>query len=112
MSKYKKNDIVTGKVTGIEDYGIFVKLKDGFTGLIHISEISSDFVKNVSDYVRLDDNVVTKVLDVDAKEKKLKLSIKALKNKTMIKESPNGFKPLETKLPIWINEKIKEYNIK
>ena len=38
--KYKKEDIVTCTVTGIEEYGIFVKLDDNCTGLIHISEIS------------------------------------------------------------------------
>ena len=46
MNQYKKGEIVTGCVTGIEKYGIFVSLDDYYSGLIHISEISSFFVKN------------------------------------------------------------------
>ena len=44
---YKIGDIVKGKVTGIENYGIFLLMEDGYTGLIHISEISEKFVRNV-----------------------------------------------------------------
>ena len=54
MYNYKKGDMVKGKVTGIEKYGIFVSINDGVTGLIHISEISDAFVKNVFDYVEMD----------------------------------------------------------
>ena len=46
MNQYKKGEIVTGCVTGIEKYGIFVSLDDYYSGLIHISEISDFFVKN------------------------------------------------------------------
>ena len=46
MYNYKKGDMVKGKVTGIEKYGIFVSINDGVTGLIHISEIYDAFVKN------------------------------------------------------------------
>ena len=55
MKKYKPGDIVTAKVTGISEYGIFVLLEDNTTGLIHISEISSSFVRNISDYVELNE---------------------------------------------------------
>ena len=44
MTKYERDKTVIGCVTGIESYGIFVSLDDNYTGLIHISEISSDFV--------------------------------------------------------------------
>ena len=44
MNQYKKGEIVTGCVTGIEKYGIFVSLDEYYSGLIHISEISDFFV--------------------------------------------------------------------
>ena len=51
MSKYEIGQIVTCCVTGIEKYGIFVNLEEYYSGLIHISEISSQFVRNINDYV-------------------------------------------------------------
>ena len=51
MSKYENGKIVTGCVTGIENYGIFVSLDEYYSGLIHISEISHGFVKDVHDFL-------------------------------------------------------------
>ena len=53
MSKYEKGKIITGCVTGVENYGIFVTLDEYYSGLIHISEISNNFVRNINDYVNI-----------------------------------------------------------
>ena len=55
MSKIKKGRIIRGTVTGIESYGVFVSCDDYYTGLIHISEISHGFVKNITDFVHIGD---------------------------------------------------------
>lgn len=78
MSKYKVGSIVTGSVTGIEPYGVFVNLDDYYSGLIHISEISHGFVKNVNDYVNLGETIKAKVIDVDDDSFHVKLSIKGI----------------------------------
>lgn len=108
MPNYKKGDIVKGKVTGIENYGIFLLLEDEkYTGLIHISEISDKFVRNVFDYVQLDEVILAKVLEIDESSKQLKLSIKDFNYRIDDKknlEDKNGFSPLREKLPIWISE--------
>lgn len=107
MSKYKVGDIVKGKVTGIENYGIFLLLNDDYTGLIHISEISDKFVRNVFDYVQLDEVISSKVIDVDEENKKMKLTIKNFDYRIDDKrklEDKNGFSPLRSKLPEWISE--------
>ena len=49
MDKFKENDVVPVKVTGIQKYGAFVEIDDKYDGLIHISEISYGFVKDVND---------------------------------------------------------------
>ena len=49
MSKYEVGKIVIGCVTGVENYGIFVSLDEYYSGLIHISEISTKFVKDIND---------------------------------------------------------------
>ena len=76
MTKYKKGSIIEGSVTGIENYGVFVNLDDYYSGLIHISEISHGFVKDVSNYVNLGDTIRVKVVEVDDNSCHVKLSIK------------------------------------
>lgn len=113
--EYKIGGIEKAVVTGIEPYGIFVELEEGYTGLIHISEISNGFVRNVGDFVKLGDKIYVKVISVDERSKKLKLSIKEFdyknnneRRREKIVETENGFKPLEENLNIWIEEKLKE----
>ena len=57
MNNFNIGDIVTGTVTGIENYGVFVSLGENSSGLIHISEISDFFVRNVNDYVELNETI-------------------------------------------------------
>ena len=115
MIKYEKGKIVTGYVTGIEKYGIFVSLDEYYTGLIHISEISSNYVRNVADFVNIGETIRMKVIEVDNMKHHIKLSIKNFdyrvnrKRKTKIKETENGFNTLSQKLSNWIEEKMDEY---
>ena len=115
MSKIKKGRIVRGTVTGIESYGVFVSFDDYYTGLIHISEISHGFVKNITDFVHIGDLIFVEILDVDEELGHLKLSIKNIEYKKKeivrrkkIHETSLGFKTLEYKLPIWIEESLKK----
>ena len=112
MKKYKTGEIVTGCVTGIEKYGIFVSLDDYYNGLIHISEISDNFVRNIHDYVKIGETINAKVLEENDKEHHVKLSIKGIEYreskipKVKIIETPSGFTNLQNKLNYWINSKI------
>ena len=112
MFKYEKGKIVTGHVTGVEKYGIFVNLDEFYSGLIHISEISDGFVKDINDYVNVGETIQAKIVEVDSDTYHVKLSIKNLnyrvnrKSGTKLKETSNGFMLLESNLPKWINEKL------
>ncbi|WP_433944869.1 S1 domain-containing RNA-binding protein [Paenibacillus sp. SN-8-1] len=64
-----------GKVTGITHFGAFVDLSGGVTGLVHISEIADNYVKDVNDHLKINDVVTVKVINVD-KDGKIGLSIK------------------------------------
>ncbi len=109
--EYKEGKIVKGHVTGIESYGIFLSFDEYYTGLIHISEISDGFVRNISDYVDIGETIKAKVLDVDNINFQLKLSIKGIDyrmNSTKlvpIKETGTGFEILKNNLQNWIEEK-------
>ena len=67
--------IVEGEVTGITNFGAFVQLPENKVGLIHISEVSNVYVKDVHDFLKEHDKVKVKVLSVDARGK-IGLSIK------------------------------------
>jgi len=79
----KKGSIVEGEVTGIEDYGIFVHINNDYSGLVHISEISEDFVKDINSFVVIGEKIYCQVLEVLENEKKLKLSIKDINYKSI-----------------------------
>ncbi len=72
--------IVEGVVTGIVNYGAFVRLPEGKTGLIHISEVADTYVKDVRDYLKEKDKVKVKILGVNEKGK-YDLSLKQAKEK-------------------------------
>jgi S1 RNA binding domain protein len=57
--------IVEGKVTGITNFGAFIELPGGQTGLVHISEVADKYVKNVNDFLKQGDLVKVKVLALD-----------------------------------------------
>ena len=111
MGKYNKNDVVLGLVTGIENYGIFVSLDEYYSGLIHISEISDDFVRNVNNYVNIGETIKVRVLETDDDTCHVKLSIKDVdyrinnKNKNSINETGSGFQILKDNLDNWIQER-------
>ncbi|MBU5439297.1 S1 RNA-binding domain-containing protein [Tissierella sp. MSJ-40] len=74
-------EVVEGTVTGITNFGAFVQLPEGKSGLVHISEISHDYVEKVADYLKKDQKVKVKVLSI-SKEGKISLSIRQAKPKT------------------------------
>lgn len=113
MTKYRKGKIVKGTVTGIETYGAFVSLDEYYSGLIHISEISHNFVKDIHDFIKIGDTIYVEIIGVDESNSHLSLSIKninyqkrpPLKRKRII-ETGQGFKTLAYKLPYWIDESL------
>lgn len=115
---YKVNDVINCTVCGIENYGIFIRTEDDYTGLIHISEISSDFVRNVSDYAKVGEKIKCQVLEVNDDLKQLKLTIKHLNfkegySREEISKLDSGFDTLKEMLPKWIEEKKNnELNVK
>lgn len=112
MADYKAGSIVKGQVTGIEKYGIFVSFEDGYTGLVHISEISNDFVSDINKFVEVGENIYCQILDVDKENLHLKISIKNINyksvNNSKVKESRLGFLPLKNNLDKWIDERLSQ----
>lgn len=114
----KVGDVISVSVSGIQPYGAFVIIDKHTTGLIHISEISEGFVRDVHQFVQVNDRINAKVIDVDTANNQIRLSIKALKSSKR-RERANmlnmkmdsvklGFSSLADRLPTWIEQKYKE----
>jgi predicted RNA-binding protein with RPS1 domain len=89
--------IVKGKVDRLEAYGAFVNIGAERPGLVHVSEISHDYVKSPSEVLKVGDEVEAKVLEVDRRKKQIRLSIKAAMPKpeeilAEVKEEPRRTK--------------------
>jgi len=74
--KYKKGEILTGKITSISDFGIFVDIGDGFEGLVHKSKIPLKKDEKLEDKYKVGDEVKTVLLKIDPEKEKISLSIK------------------------------------
>ncbi|WOV86398.1 S1 domain-containing post-transcriptional regulator GSP13 [Sporosarcina oncorhynchi] len=117
--KYEVGEELSGKVTGIQPYGAFIALDDETQGLVHISEITYGFVRDINDYLTVGDEVQVKVLEVDEGAGKISLSIRALQEPPASMQKPGrprkslqdkvkehdaeGFNSLKDKLTDWIN---------
>lgn len=76
VEKYKVGDEIDGEITGIVDFGIFVKIDGDIEGLVHISEMSWSLVENPRDLFKVGDKIKVKVIEIE--KGKISLSVKAL----------------------------------
>jgi len=76
-TRFKKGDIIAGKVSRVADFGVFVELADGVEGLVHVSELAREKVDNPASLFKAGDEVGAVVLGVDRANKKISLSIRA-----------------------------------
>jgi len=79
--RYRKGEVVAGKVTNVTEFGAFIELEEGIEGLVHVSEISREKVERPSDLLKVGDTVSALVLHLDPQERRIGLSIKGLKER-------------------------------
>jgi len=80
-NKYKAGDRITGKVSNVTDFGVFVELSDGIDGLVHVSDISwTDHISHPGEHYKKADTVEAVVLSIDSESKKISLGIKQMQN--------------------------------
>jgi len=79
VSRYQVGEIVEGYVTSITDFGVFVEIEEGIEGLVHLSEMDESKGKHPSEIFNIDDKVHAVILNIDGKDKRIGLSIKATK---------------------------------
>lgn len=116
---HKIGDVVTGKIFKVRPFALFVKLEDNSEGLVHISELSDSYVKDIEAFGTIDDEITVKVIQVDGKNGFMRFTYKGVpeeerstthqdNHRHMIAADENEFIPLKEKLPEWINEVLKK----
>ncbi len=130
--KIETGSVLAGKVTGIQPYGAFIALDENTQGLVHISEITHGYVKDINDHLKVGDEVQVKVLSVDENAGKIGLSIRATEEAPVQQavakpkkprkrqaaaiipetDGQQGFNTLKDKLQEWIDQSQREDLIK
>jgi small subunit ribosomal protein S1 len=79
--RYRRGEVVTGKVTNVTDFGAFIELEEGIEGLVHVSEISREKIERPSDVLKVGESVSAVVLHIDPHERRIGLSMKGVAEK-------------------------------
>ena len=111
---YQVGQLVIGKVYNVKPYALFMSFEDGVTGLLHISEISDSFVRDIEKYGSVGDEIKVKILTIDKENGFLRVSYKQVPPEEMYSSHINQrrlptvteeeFQPLKDKLDGWIND--------
>jgi small subunit ribosomal protein S1 len=92
-NRYKTGQKLSGKVTKITNFGVFISLEDGLEGLLHISELADEKIENPEDLVSVGDELEVKVLRVDIEDRKIGLSRKRVDWEDDGIEDENAIRP-------------------
>ena len=119
MDNFEVGQLVIGKVSAVRPYAVFLNFSDGRSGLLHISEISDSYIRDIEKFASIGDEMKVQVIDVDKNNGFLRVSLKRVKqedfysthtneNKKSVQTSEDEFKTLKEKLPQWIEEALKK----
>ena len=112
--EYQVGQLVIGKVYNVKPYALFMTFEDGVTGLLHISEISDSFVRDIEKYGSIGDEIKVKILTIDKENGFLRVSYKQVPSEESYSSHTNQrrlptvteeeFRPLREKLDGWIDD--------
>ena len=119
MDKFVIGELVIGKVEAIRPYAVFMSFSDGRNGLLHISEISDAYIRDIERFTSVGDLIKVKVLLIDGTNGFMRVSYKQVPEEEMFTTHTNGkrqvpnikdddFKVLEERLPVWIDKALKK----
>lgn len=106
----EEGKIIEGTVSGITNFGAFIDLGEGKTGLVHISEVADDYVKNIHDYLKDKQKIKVKVLSI-GKDGKISLSIRqaAVKSKKSVKPAEIDWTTSEDTSKMSFDDKMSKF---
>jgi small subunit ribosomal protein S1 len=109
--KYKVGKEITGTITNLTDFGIFVELEEGIEGLVHISEISKEKIKSPIEKFKIGDVITAKVMNINTEERRIGLSVKRLEiedERSLLSEYVNNIRPATSTFGEILRENLQE----
>jgi small subunit ribosomal protein S1 len=111
VERYKVGKEITGTVTNLTDFGIFVELEEGIEGLVHISEISKEKIKSPMEKFKVGDVITARVMNINTEERRIGLSIKRLEiedEQNLLSEYVNNIRPATSTFGEILRENLQE----
>jgi len=109
--RYEVGKEITGTVTNLTDFGIFVELEEGIEGLVHISEISNEKIKSPTEKFKVGDVITARVMNINTDERRIGLSIKRLEiedEQNLLSEYVNNVRPATSTFGEILRENLQE----
>ncbi|MFH0995086.1 MAG: 30S ribosomal protein S1 [Pseudomonadota bacterium] len=109
--RYEVGKIITGTVTNLTDFGIFVELEEGIEGLVHVSEISKEKIKTPVGKFNINDVITARVMNINSDERRIGLSIKRLEvedEQALLSDYVNSMKPGPSTFGELLKENLQE----
>jgi len=109
--RYKVGKEITGTVTNLTDFGIFVELEEGIEGLVHVSEISKEKIKTPTEKFKVGDVISARVMNINSDERRIGLSIKRLEiedEQSLLNEYVNNMGPATSTFGEILRENLQE----
>jgi small subunit ribosomal protein S1 len=109
--RYKVGKEITGTVTNVTDFGVFIELEEGIEGLVHVSEISKEKVKSPGEQFHVGDVITARVMNINSDERRIGLSIKAMDmadDQSILSEYVNNIRPSTSSFGELLRENLQE----
>lgn len=109
--RYSVGKEITGTITNLTDFGIFVELEEGIEGLVHVSEISKEKIKTPVGKFNVGDVITAKVMNINTEERRIGLSIKRLEmddEQSMLSDYVNNMRPATSTFGEILRENLQE----
>jgi small subunit ribosomal protein S1 len=109
--RYEVGKEITGTITNLTDFGVFIELEEGIEGLVHVSEISKEKIKTPVGMYNIGDVITAKVMNINSDERRIGLSIKRLEmedEQSILSEYVNSMKPVTSSFGEILRENLQE----
>lgn len=121
MQNYNVGDFIVGTISEIRNYGAVITFDKGYSGFLHIKQVSENYISNLHTYLKQGADIKVKIIEKNEEDNFFRLSLKDVpyneriifakpRRHTKINQQEINFEPLKNKLPEWIIEALEEIN--
>ncbi|MCK5097486.1 MAG: S1 RNA-binding domain-containing protein, partial [Desulfobacteraceae bacterium] len=108
--RYEVGKEISGTITNLTDFGVFIELEEGIEGLVHVSEISKEKISSPKEHYNINDTITAKVMNINSDERRIGLSIKRLEDddEKAFEDFAKNMKPATSQFGEMLRDNLKE----